>query len=66
METDLKNCPCCGGDAELKHSLHYGGEYWVECKTCGARTRYFRAARIGASEELAKKAWNNRRFKEED
>lgn len=61
---ELLKCPCCGNAAEVKHNLHYGGEYWVECLECGLRTKYFRTDGIGESEKLATKAWNKRKGKE--
>lgn len=57
---ELKRCLHCGGEAEYRSNLHYGGEVWVECKNCGMRTKFFRAAGPGKSEELAKKAWERR------
>ena len=56
----LKNCPCCGGAAEIRTRMHYGGEAWIECKICGLRTKDVKADGVGESEKLAKKIWERR------
>lgn len=57
---ELKRCLHCGGEAECRSHMHYGGEVWVECKNCGMRTKFFKTAGPGKSEELAKIAWERR------
>ena len=41
MQEEMKSCPFCGGESvELKHnSAKYGWFYYVECVSCGGRTR---------------------------
>lgn len=56
--TGLAFCPFCGSSqAQRQHynAWSYTGVY-IECATCGARTRDFEAAQ----EETCKMLWNNR------
>ena len=41
MQSNLKDCPFCGGsDIFLKYNgARHGYFYYVECNTCGGRTR---------------------------
>lgn len=56
---ELKPCPFCGGDAEVRHSVTCGYDsYWVECKD-------FQNCRGSVSpvtdvESVAVEAWNTR------
>jgi Lar family restriction alleviation protein len=56
---ELKPCPFCGGEAKLT-DLKQAPESWVECKECGARTRFF-----SNSEEAPVSAWNTRPIEDE-
>lgn len=47
--SELKRCPCCGGEATL---CNY---YFVQCKKCGISTLTF------ITKEEAIKAWNTRK-----
>lgn len=57
--SELKPCPFCGGDAEVRHSVTCGYDsYWVECKD-------FKNCRGSVSpvtdvESVAVEAWNTR------
>lgn len=57
--TELKPCPFCGGEAEVRHSVTCGYDsYWVECKD-------FQNCRGSVSpvtdvESIAAAAWNTR------
>lgn len=53
-EIKLKPCPHCGGEAKLT-DLTQAPKAWVECKECGARTRFF-----SNSNEAAVFDWNRR------
>ena len=35
VSEELKRCPCCGGEAEVKT---YSGKSFLECKSCGMST----------------------------
>lgn len=42
-ETELKPCPFCGGEAEIKEdSDTYFFRAWCECKKCHIQTRQWR------------------------
>lgn len=74
---ELKPCPFCGGEAELRHSTIYCYPIvFVRCATCFARTDYMwidlprmKAAGLDEStrytkeqaEEKAIEAWNRRK-----
>ena len=56
---ELKPCPFCGGQASL-YGCRRGSD--VECKECGARTKYFLDG-IFTNENsmrMAVEAWNRR------
>lgn len=50
---ELKDCPFCGGHAEMWHG-EYDGGYYVICDECGAVTEQ------AMTKEEAAKAWNRR------
>jgi len=52
-ENELKPCPFCGGEAEVKFFL---GNYFVACKGCPGSTFPYK----GMTEEEAVEAWNRR------
>ena len=48
---ELKNCPFCGGEVEIKQEKMYG--YWIGCPSCSIETSYMNKADAIA-------AWNTR------
>ena len=63
---ELRNCPFCGGEAKLNVDfIRIFGERercaWVFCKSCNARTNYYRKTKkpIGFV-DAAIWAWNTR------
>lgn len=57
MEIELKQCPFCGGEAELIGLKDFNGKVIiasVACESCGASTNNY------ASEKEAIEAWNSR------
>ncbi len=52
----LRNCPCCGGKAELRVQLELENRigYWVECVECGLQTDG------GCKEDFEVQRWNQR------
>ena len=61
---DLKPCPFCGGEAELRHYEDFTKDFssvykfYVECNECEAQTKPI------ANVENAVSAWNTRCEKE--
>lgn len=57
--SELKPCPFCGGEAEVRHSVTCGYDsYWVECKdfqNCRGRV-----SPVTDVESIAVTAWNTR------
>lgn len=54
---ELKKCPFCGGESELRGIKDFSGKVIIAsvvCKSCGASTNNY------ASEKSAIEAWNNR------
>ncbi len=49
---EIKNCPFCGGKAELCEGM---GEKWVRCGACGASGGNIRALNLNVVE-----SWNRR------
>ena len=49
---ELKCCPFCGGEAEIKKEVSYA--YYAECRRCEVRTK------ICYLEDGAIAAWNRR------
>lgn len=40
MEIKLERCPCCNGEAEMKHtSVYMSKARMVRCKVCGLSTK---------------------------
>ena len=52
--SELKRCPFCGGEAELKRGLT-NLDNFVECVACGCRTK------LHNTKKSAIKAWNTRK-----
>lgn len=53
---ELKNCPCCNGEAEIMKHGHgkYGVTSSVRCRTCGLTTsRHIKTS-------IAVESWNTR------
>ena len=55
-ETNLKNCPFCGGTANIAKGQI---EFWAYCPHCGAQTELYE------TEQEVAKAWNTRKIEEE-
>lgn len=58
----LKNCPFCGGKAELFHGSEgwYNTTSYVKCSLCGTATKEFPMSVEYTSNEKAAEAWNKR------
>lgn len=58
----LKECPCCGGEAEVKDIKYKSmpAITWVECKKCGLQTKTFKQSIYYCAKEEAAKVWNLR------
>ena len=56
MPNELKNCPFCGGKADVVLYTIYGKvkSYFVYCQRCGCQSRDY------STKQNAKKAWNRR------
>lgn len=57
-KVDLKNCPFCGGEAEMvvyNNYNNYNHDYAVHCTKCGATVPIWRE-----TEEEATRQWNKR------
>ena len=54
-KVDLKNCPFCGGEAEMVVYTNYNDDYAVRCTKCGATVPIWRETR-----EEAARQWNKR------
>lgn len=61
-EIKLKECPCCGGEAEVKDIKYKSmpAITWVECKKCGLQTKTFKQSIYYCAKEEAAKVWNLR------
>ena len=56
---EIKNCPFCGGEAELRHGSLEKTSY-VRCVKCGAKTDPIDVKPILCSDDEAIKRWNER------
>jgi Lar family restriction alleviation protein len=55
MQNDkLLPCPFCGGEAQKFENVMKKGNWFVECRECGANVHY-------RTEESAIRAWNTRK-----
>lgn len=52
MSKELKCCPFCGGEAEIRHSVLW---YWIQCKICGVTSK------DSANKDLVIEQWNTRK-----
>ena len=73
MRMKIKNCPFCGGKAEVIEATHPDGnmhydECHVQCTECGARTREFTMNGYYGwhTEDDAITAWNRRTMPKPD
>lgn len=69
----LKPCPFCGGEAELKKDSYYAGAVKVErvycrCSNCGIATRIYGPSIDYCATDRVIKVWNTRvnDFKQEE
>ena len=62
MEYKIKDCPCCGGEADVFEE-NFGASVWVQCTECGLQTsRYDKNIVVDGrnGEEWAVCRWNSR------
>ena len=62
-EIKLRECPCCGGEAEIKETRYIDAtpsSVKVLCKKCALQTKSFIESLDYCAKEEAAKAWNNR------
>lgn len=62
-EIKLKECPCCGGEAEMKETNYIGATpsaVKVLCKKCALQTKTFIESLDYCAKEEAAEAWNER------
>lgn len=61
-EIKLKECPCCGGEAEMKEDRYFSAPSVVRviCKKCTLQTKSFEESLDYCAKEEAAKAWNER------
>lgn len=58
---ELKNCPFCGGEAEIIYILNLGNRrVRVKCKQCFASSAVFRENPDFCAKDKAIEAWNRR------
>ncbi|MBR0251876.1 MAG: Lar family restriction alleviation protein [Synergistaceae bacterium] len=57
MNIELIECPCCGGQGEVKT---YSGKFYVECQVCGFSTARPEYQVDGLPREQIIRHWNNR------
>lgn len=63
----LKECPCCGGEAEMKETNYIGATpstVKVLCKKCALQTKTFIESLDYCAKEEAEKVWNRRESKQ--
>ena len=66
-EIKLKECPCCGGEAEMKETNYIGATpstVKVLCKKCALQTKTFIESIDYCAKEEAAKVWNRRESKQ--
>ena len=66
-EIRLKECPCCGGEAEMKETNYIGATpstVKVLCKKCALQTKSFIESLDYCAKEEAAKVWNRRESKQ--
>ncbi len=65
---ELKPCPFCGGDAELRHTditSEYGRTSYVTCTKCLIKGTMINISFKYSSDERAIEAWNRRATKDD-
>ena len=60
MENELKPCPFCGGNAELRHEYASSGYSYIQCGQCGIKSVMFIKSFDRSSDEDATNYWNRR------
>lgn len=66
-EIKLKECPCCGGEAEMKETRYIDAtpsSVKVLCKKCALQTKSFIESLDYCAKEEAAKVWNRRKNSE--
>ena len=66
-EIQLKECPCCGGEAEIKETRYIDAtpsSVKVLCKKCALQTKSFIESLDYCAKEEAAKVWNRRESKQ--
>ena len=66
-EIKLKECPCCGGEAEMKETRYINSSpsvVRVICKKCALQTKTFAESLDYCAKEEAAKVWNRREGKQ--
>ena len=66
-EIKLKECPCCGGEAEMKETRYIDAtpsSVKVLCKKCALQTKSFIESLDYCAKEEAEKVWNRRDSKQ--
>ena len=59
-DEELKRCPFCGGEAEIKQSIIQTGDIFAECNSCGARSTNVTVSAYYCAADLVKEKWNKR------
>lgn len=59
---EIDNCPCCGGEAEIRKQPVVLGSpaIYIKCKDCGLRTKDVYASTDYCAEDEIIKLWNRR------
>lgn len=66
-EIKLRECPCCGGEAEIKETRYIDAtpsSVKVLCKKCALQTKSFIESLDYCAKEEAEKVWNRRESKQ--
>lgn len=66
-EIKLRECPCCGGEAEIKETRYIDAtpsSVKVLCKKCALQTKSFIESLDYCAKEEAAKVWNRRESKQ--
>lgn len=57
MKKNIKDCPCCGGEAEI-YDENFGKTVWVQCTECGLSTsRYEKSSVVDGMDGEAWATW---------
>lgn len=66
---ELKNCPFCGGKAEIQDNAFrviFNARVRIKCKRCGVRTMEYVGPSWEDTHYLATEAWNRRAHEQAD